>query len=100
MDKAIVCDLNAIPLEQRESHTVLTRTLFAQVEERRALVNGYSFRFPASLFQMAAQFISLERLCCPFFTFNLDVEGEYLWLRLTGPQGAKELLKTEFGIAP
>ena len=98
MDKPIACDLNAIPSEQRQGHVTLTESLFAQVEERQALADGYAFRFPATVLQTAAQFVSLERLCCPFFTFNLDVSNDVLWLKMTGPEGAKELLEVEFGI--
>jgi hypothetical protein len=100
MDKPIACDLNAIPLEQRQGHIALTESMFAQVEERQGLADGYAYRLPATLLQTAAQFVSLERLCCPFFTFNLEVEDECLWLKLTGPQGAKELLETEFDVTP
>jgi len=100
MDKPIACDLNAIPLEQRQGHVTLTERLFVQVEERQGLEDGYAYRLPVALLQTAAQFISLERLCCPFFTFNLEVEDERLWLKLTGPQGAKELLEGEFGVTP
>ncbi len=100
MDKPIACDLNAIPSEQRQVHIILTESLFAQVEEAQGLTDGYSFRFPASLLQMAAQFVSLERLCCPFFDFTLKVIGDDLWLTLSGPDGAKLLLETEFGITP
>jgi hypothetical protein len=40
-----------------------------------------------------AEWIALERRCCPFFRFQLDVEGETgpVWLRLTGA-GVKEFL--------
>jgi len=92
--------LNAIPAQQRQGHIALTELLFAQVEERQALADGYAFRLPAALLQTAAQFVSLERLCCPFFSFNLEVNDDRLWLKLTGPEGAKELLETEFGITP
>ncbi|MEP6985021.1 MAG: hypothetical protein ABI970_05470 [Chloroflexota bacterium] len=100
MDKPIACDLNAIPVEQRQGHVALTEALFSQVEERQALAAGYAFGFPATLLLVAAQFVSLERLCCPFFNFNLDVSDDRLWLRLTGPEGAKELLEVEFHITP
>ena len=100
MDKPIACHLNAIPAEQCQGHISLTEALFAQVEERQALADGYAFRFPATLLQTAAQFVSLERLCCPFFIFNLEVNNDRLWLKLTGPEGAKELLEVEFHLAP
>jgi hypothetical protein len=100
MDKPIVCDLNAIPAEQCQGHIALTEALFAQVEERLALADGYAFRLPTAFLQTAAQFVSLERLCCPFFDFTLKVSGDKLWLTLSGPDGAKELLESEFGITP
>ena len=100
MTKPVACDLNAIPAEQREGRIALTEALFAQVEERQVLSDGYVFRFPATLLQTAAQFVSLERLCCPFFDFTLKVSGDDLWLTMSGPEGAKELLEVEFGITP
>lgn len=47
----------------------------------------------------AAEFISLERLCCPFFGFALDVapEGGALWLSLTGRDGVKPFIAAEIG---
>ena len=47
-----------------------------------------------------AEFVSLERRCCPFLTFaiELDAEGGGLWLRMTGPAGVKEFLTLELGL--
>ncbi|MDQ3748973.1 MAG: MerR family DNA-binding protein [Acidobacteriota bacterium] len=45
-----------------------------------------------------AEFITYERLCCPFFNFEMAVEGENLSLRLKGKEGVKEFIKMEFGI--
>ena len=44
---------------------------------------------------LAAEFITRERLCCPFYTFTLELEpaGGALWLRLTGAEGAKAVLQ-------
>ncbi len=43
-----------------------------------------------------ARFVENERLCCPFFNFDLEVEahGGPLWLRLTGEGDIKALLLT------
>jgi hypothetical protein len=48
----------------------------------------------------AAEFISLERLCCPFFNFVLEVEPESgpLWLKMTGQDGVKQFLQAEFNV--
>jgi len=49
---------------------------------------------------MAAEFITLERLCCPFLTLALEVERERgpLWLKLTGREGVKPFLRAELGL--
>ena len=63
---------------------------------------GYALRFPmeTSLFITLAEFITLERACCPFFHFRLEVapEAEVAWLSLTGGEGVKPLLEHELGL--
>jgi hypothetical protein len=46
-----------------------------------------------------AEFISLEKLCCPFLSFVVDVEreGGPVWLRLTGREGVKAFIREEIG---
>jgi hypothetical protein len=48
----------------------------------------------------AAEFMALERLCCPFLNFVLEIEPDQgpLWLKLTGPEGVKQVLQTELGL--
>ena len=41
-----------------------------------------------------AEYVTLERLCCPFFDFAIEVgrdRGE-VWLKITGGQEAKRIL--------
>lgn len=98
-DTAIACNLGAIAPDNLAPHIATGTDLLASSQEVRALPNGYAFRLPtetASLHQSAA-FIANERLCCPFFQFVLEVEPHQgaIWLRLTGPEGAKALLEAE-----
>ena len=46
-----------------------------------------------------AEYVSLERLCCPFFDFAIEVGrgGGEVWLRMTGPEGAKGVLEAAMG---
>ena len=46
---------------------------------------------------MAAEFIALERLCCPFLNFGLEIkaEGGPVWLRLSGREGVKAFIREE-----
>ena len=93
------CDMNAIDPGQRKQHIATAVALFGAVQEIRELPNGYAFRLPndASLLLKATEFITLERLCCPFFGFGLEVEpeGGPVWLRLTGGAGIKPFIHAE-----
>jgi hypothetical protein len=74
----------------------------AAIKETQELSDGYALRFPSdqSTILLVAEFISRERLCCPFFTFELVAEKEDgpLWLRLRGREGVKEFIKAELGL--
>lgn len=97
-NQSLACDLTAIPSSAREEHLVTTPQLFQTIREVRELSNGYAFQFlnEPGKFMVIAGYIENERLCCPFFNFELEVkpDGGALWLRLTGGEGVKELLKS------
>jgi hypothetical protein len=100
-DKPILaCDMHAIPADQRPQHEDIARSLFASVQEIRALPQGYGFRLPTTseTLLQAAQFVANERLCCPFFNFALEVEPNKgpMWLNITGGEGVKEFIAVEF----
>jgi hypothetical protein len=91
----IACDLQAIPADQRSEHIATAEHLLTSLAETtHELPNGFAFRFPAEVYPRVTAFIDNERRCCPFYTFALEVPpgGEALSLRITGPEGAKELL--------
>ncbi len=97
----IACDPTTLSTEQRERKRLLQRRLRADVQEIRELPAGYAFRHSpeSSVCLAVAEFITLERLCCPFFDFGLEVErnGGPLWLRITGGEDAKWVLRVELG---
>jgi hypothetical protein len=76
--------------------------------ERRGLLpapprlsSGYR-DYPAEVVStvLPSEFIARERLCCPFFTFELVAEQEDgpLWLHLRGREGVKDFIKIELGV--
>jgi hypothetical protein len=97
-----MCRLGALDRAQRERYEALGRQLRADIEEVKELPNGYAFRLPAasSTILSVAEWVTFERLCCPFFTFALEIKGEGspLWLRMTGREGVKEFMQSELGI--
>ena len=102
---ALACDFGAMDDGQRERYRALRRLLGEDFLEVRELADGYAFRHSpgADVLVALAEYVSLERLCCPFFDFAIEVgrgvEGE-VWLKMTGPEGAKGILEDAMGGRP
>lgn len=98
-ESPIACDMSAIDPVLRAGHVATGSQLFRAAEEIRELPDGYAFRLPADADTIlkTAAFISLERLCCPFLGFALEVEpeGGPVWVRLTGREGVKAFIREE-----
>jgi hypothetical protein len=91
----LVCNRDGLTAAERARSAALRGALRAATVERAELSDGWAFRLSADASLPAvAEWIALERRCCPFFRFRLDVDGETgpVWLRLTGPAGVKEFL--------
>jgi hypothetical protein len=96
----LACDLSAMMPDERSRHSTVVADWRSLVVECVELPDGFAYRFAPddAILLTLAEFIARERLCCPFFRFQLDLlPGGPLWLRLSGPDGAKELLAGFFG---
>ena len=66
------------------------------------MANGYRLRFDGrdNVLGALATLIEAERECCPFLSFQLDVEPDRgpVYLELTGPEGTREFLEAELGL--
>jgi hypothetical protein len=92
--------MGVFTLAQREAHIRTTSELIQSVQSLREAENGYEFTFPnqTELISKIAEFISNERLCCPFLRFRLTIvaDSEPMSLALSGPFGTQEFLRGEF----
>lgn len=102
-EKRFYCNTKALTPEQRAHHTQLTAKLFASHKAIRETEKGYEFQFNPSDVSLAelADWVAAESKCCSFFDFHIDLEqeGYLLCLRLTGADGAKAFIRSEFGVA-
>jgi hypothetical protein len=100
IDSPFHCDLYSLTNEQRLVHPDLTARLVAAVLEKRELAEGFQFRLDAEKVPVNAigEWIELERKCCPFFGFQVEIEPEHgaIWLQLNGRTGVKEFIQAEF----
>jgi hypothetical protein len=96
-EQLIICNIEAINTDQRERHFDLVTQWQSGVEEVVELPTGYAFRFAPEAVNLTelAEFVSRERLCCPFFHFEIAVEanGGPISLRLMGGEEVKSFIK-------
>src|SRR5262245_802169 len=92
----VACSLSDAELRNREA-TVLAQFKSAVTASKES-GDGYVFHLPGDSKSLAltAELISLERACCRFLEFELTAEPGMgpLALRITGPTGTKEFLKS------
>ena len=94
-DIPIACTLSEEDEARRRDDALAEFT--AHVREVNELADGYQLRFTGSPEVVAklTQFITDERACCSFLALELVFEPNQgpIWLRLRGPEGAKEFMK-------
>lgn len=94
----LICIPDAILRSERAAHFELGRRLFTELaEERTDLTTGIALRFSSGVLPLVTRFVENERKCCPFLQVEIEIaagDGP-LWLRLTGPQGTRELIEAE-----
>ena len=98
--KVIACDPTAIEAADRPRYDKLVNRLRAAMRSREERSDGYAYYLDSATISLpeAAEWIELERRCCPFLTLELSASGsqEDWILTLTGPEGTKALLEVEF----
>lgn len=94
----IACVPNAVPHDQQEYWVKeIVPKLYGAVQEIQELPNGWAWRLPntSEILLLLAQDLNIERLCCPFVNYTLEIEPNHgpFWLRMTGGEGVKEFLR-------
>ena len=92
------CRIATLDRHQRRRQQELLALMRRSAQSQDELTEGYAFRLPADpvLFQQAAEWVSLERRCCPFVQFTLEwTEDDSVWVRFTGAPGVKAFLAAE-----
>jgi mercuric ion transport protein len=99
---ALACICDVLPAPARADHFALARELLnRRAQERSDLTDGYAFRFDADALASLAAFIDNERKCCPFLSIEIRVAPDSgpIWLRMTGPEGTREVLRRELELS-
>jgi hypothetical protein len=94
------CNLSRLTSADRARKEDIARTLASRRLAVHERADGYEFVFPGDgdTFQMLSEWVVTERVCCPFFDFDLRLarEGGSMALRLSGRPGTKDFIKADF----
>jgi hypothetical protein len=97
-DMPIACCLTSAELRERAA--TLRAQFTSAVIGTEELRDGYAFRVPGDgkWIGLIAELIVAERECCPFLTFQFVAQPNMgpVVVRVTGPAGTKDFLKTVF----
>jgi hypothetical protein len=97
------CNTKALQPGERARHKQLTDKLTSIRKEVVETEKGYEFQYSPSDVSLSelADWVVAEGKCCPFFDFHIDLEreGTLLCLRLTGAEGIKAFIRSEFPAA-
>ena len=95
----IACNLKAFQPQERAEWRKRLDQVMGSVSTVRDLSDGYSFKIDTrkASFRDVAEWIELERKCCPFFVFELGMQGEdgSIWLNLRGREGVKQFIAAD-----
>lgn len=95
-DIPISCTLSDPQRREREVNLIAEfRSVVTAITE---LKDGYAFQLSGekNSLTLASELMIAERECCPFLTFQLTASPNMgmLTLRITGPDGSKEFVKS------
>jgi hypothetical protein len=95
----IACNLSRLSGDQRKREQELLAEFRKRWGKEAETDDGVWFSGAAQPEELASlgELLGLERLCCPFLTFRLEVtQEESCRLHVSGPPGAKDLILAEF----
>lgn len=99
-DLPIICTLPTPELRARRNE--LVSFVAQEALERVAQGEGYRLRFQPTwgVLRDLVELIEVERSCCAFLTFRLEVGAGNgpVWLEISGPPGTRNFLETELGL--
>ena len=97
------CNALALSTDERKRYGELAKTLRAAVSETRERERGLAFRIELDRMSLPllAEWVALERRCCPFFEFTIEVgpERDPTSLSLAGEEGVKDFIRHELALA-
>ena len=95
---AIVCNLREPDLRNRKKMLRCKLSPFLTQAFYTAGSSQLLFSKPNVTRKMLEELISLERECCPFFSFEVKETSSHFQLNVTGPEGSEDIVRDFFSL--
>lgn len=96
------CNINALTAPERTRLKELAGKLQLARKAAVETEKGYEFQYSPDKISLGevAEWVAGESKCCSFFDFHIDLEegGKLICLRLTGSEGVKAFIRSQFHI--
>jgi hypothetical protein len=96
------CNIKALSTQERARLKELSEKLAAARTDTIETKKGYEFQYSPEKISLAevGEWVVLESKCCSFLDFHIDLEnqGKLVCLRLTGSEGVKAFIRSDFHI--
>jgi hypothetical protein len=80
--------------EKRARREELRAGVFALITKGRETDDGYALGFEPGSIGIVRELVAFESQCCGFMTYTIDdQDGRLTWLRLSGPEGTKDVVR-------
>jgi len=98
MRRPIACDMTALSPGERARYDVLRRHALDAIEEVKTTATGFRLRLRRdAVHPDIAEWMALERRCCPFLTLHLEFKNDATtWIDIGGSVVIKAFLADEF----
>ena len=99
VDIPFACDLSKLSSDQRERERFLLGQLKGSLVRSEESARGWRIHVPATQQSLRdlGELLALERLCCPFLDFRIEVgPAEHAVVEIGGRDGAKPFIAAEF----
>jgi hypothetical protein len=102
MSAPIACRLDLLDSAERRREQELLAAARVTFGPMRESADGQRVTVPADFLPALGELLALERRCCPFLAFSLEVpaEGGEVGLHIHGGPGVKEFVARTFGREP
>ena len=100
MSESLMCNPDALNEQEKEKRNTLFEKMKFAITDVVETEGGYDISVVSNLVNIidVDNIMVLEKKCCPFLEFDASFDGGYTTIKVTGPEGSKDIIVEQFGL--